>query len=307
MGRKTKIICNPIAGNNALRKSWSKINSKLTETIDEFSVDFTEAAGDGTEISRRAICEGYEIIVAIGGDGTIHEVVNGFFENGKPLNTDAALGIIPIGTGSDWARTLQTPKRLENAAANIANKKARKCDVGLLRCQGMDGQQVERYFINIADAGFGGELAGRVNNSTKSLGSFFSYLIGLLRTLAIYENKPVKVRVDDTFASDQLVNSVIVANGQFFGGGMRIAPRAKIDDGLFDVVIIGDVSRRDVLLNLYKIYNGTLTEHPKATYLQGQKVRLDSDSEVLIEADGELPGKLPATFENLPAVLNVIC
>lgn len=186
-------------------------------------------------------------------------------------------------------------------------KKIKKCDLGLLHCQGLNENPVSRYFINIADAGFGGCLTGLVNKSTKAFGPFFSYLLALLRTLATYENKRIQIQVEGAYDKEQIVNSVVVANGQFFGGGMWVAPKAQIDDGLFDVIIIGDTTRREILTNIHKIYNGTLAQHPKVKCLRGKKVKLTSNSQILIEADGEQPGKLPATFENLPGVLNIIC
>ncbi len=307
MNRKIKLIGNPVAGKHALAKKWPEIGGKLKNILGDFSTEFTKNIGDATTITRRAVSEGYDTIVALGGDGTVNEVVNGFFENDGLINPEARLGIISMGTGGDLAKTFESPDSLEEAALCIKGNNIKKCDIGLLKCLRLDGKPVCRYFINIADAGFGGSLAGLVNNSSKALGPFFAYLSGLLRTLATYKNKTIQIQVDNSYSEEQIVNSVIVANGQFFGGGMWIAPKARIDDGLFEVVIIGDISRREVLANIHKLYNGTLENHPKVRYFQGRKVTLKSNSDVMIETDGEQPGLLPATFEILPGAINIIC
>lgn len=307
MTRKFKLVVNPVAGNQTIAKNWSDIGKRLKEILGDFSAEFTKAVQDATTITRRGLLEGYETIVAVGGDGTINEIVNGFFENEKLINPEASFGVISFGTGGDWIKTLEIPKSLENAASLIKDNRVKKCDLGFLKCLSLDGYPVSRYFINIADAGFGGTQVHLVNNSTKRLGPFLAYLTGLLRTLITYKNKPVKIKIDDFFEQEQIVNSVVIANGQFFGGGMWIAPKAKIDDGLFEVVIVGDVSRREVLANINKLYNGTLSKHPKVNCFQGKKVTLNANCDILIEADGEQPGKLPATFELLPKVLNCIC
>jgi YegS/Rv2252/BmrU family lipid kinase len=306
MRKKFKVIANPTAGSSTVSKNWTKVESKLTSTLGDLSIEFTQAQEDATRLTNRAIQDGFETIITVGGDGTINEVVNGFFENGHMLNLDAKLGFIPMGTGADWVRSIGVPNRLDAAAELILRGQVRKCDVGILRCGAFDGTPRARYFMNIADAGFGGQLAGRVNQSTKLFGSSVSYLLGLLKTLAIYRNRRVRIHVDADFSEDRIVNSVIVANGQYFGGGMWIAPNARTNDGLFDLVIIGDISRREAIANINRLYKGTLAQHPKVTTLTGRKVRLEAESEVLIEADGDVPGKLPATFAVLPGALQII-
>ncbi len=307
MNRKIKLIVNPAAGSQTVSKKWPTLNQTLRIILGEVAADFSRGMGDATQSARRAILDGYETIVAVGGDGTINEVVNGFFENGRLLNPAARLGILSMGTGDDLVRSLATPKKLEDAAGRIRGQRVRKCDLGRLTCQGHDGRPVTRYFINIADAGFGAMVAETVSRSTKALGPFFSYLTGLVRTMAVYKNQPMQIQVDETYLAEAPVSCVVVANGQFFGSGMWIAPEARFDDGLFDVVIIGDMTRREIVTNIHKIYNGKLANHPKVTCLRGKQIKLNSPSEVWIEADGEQTGKLPATFEILPSVLNIIC
>ena len=306
MNQKIKLVVNPVAGNRKADTKWSEIEKRLTKVLGEFATEFTKQANHATTITRHAIQQGFETIIAVGGDGTINEVVNGFFENTKQINPEASLGIISMGTGGDLIRTLGIPKTVEDAAAKIKTHKTQKCDLGLMKCQGLNGKPVTRYFINVADAGFGGTLTNLSYKSTKVFGATAAYLIALLKTLFIHETTLVKIQVDDSFSSEQVVRSVVIANGQYFGGGMWIAPKARTDDRLFDIIILGELTRGEVLANIHKLYNGTMAEHEKVQTLQGRKVSLNSESEVLIETDGELPGKLPASFEMVPSVLNVI-
>jgi len=302
---KIKLVANPAAGNYAVSKNWSTVQKNLHRIWGDFSAELTTKPGDAIQITQRALQEGYENIVALGGDGTINEVVNGFFENNRPVNPEAKLGIIPMGTGGDLVKTLKIPEDLEAAARRIEIGCIQKCDLGIVSYQTLHERR-SRYFINIADAGFGATVVEKVQQSSKALGPFFTYLTGLLRGLASYKNQPMRITIDHNFEHEGIFTAVVVSNGQFFGGGMWVAPKARLDDGQFEVVIIGDISRPEIIANVHKIYNGTLESHPKIRYLQGKKISLGSDSGVQVEADGEQLGTLPATFEILPAMVNVL-
>lgn len=274
---------------------------------------YTEARNTAVRLTRQALQQGHDPVVAVGGDGTIHEVVNGFFADGKRISPQARLGIVPMGTGGDFVRTLQanasdekSKSGLERALVRIKSERAWLCDVGRIQCAQSTSDQLTCYFINIADAGFGGKLAERVNRSPKTAGPFLAYLAGLLRTLVSYVNKPVRVELDGRQLPEQKVNSVVIANGRFFGGGMWVAPDADLDDGWFDVIIIGDVSRREVLANVRRLYTGTLAVHPKVKIYRAKQVVLSSPEPQFIEADGELVGALPARFDLLPNALHLI-
>ncbi len=307
MNTKIKLVVNPAAGSRKAAKEWPEIEKEVTDILGNFSTEFTKQANHATEITQLAIQQGYETIIAVGGDGTINEVVNGFFENERQINPEASLGIISMGTGGDLVRTLRIPKNIKEAAVKIKDHKIQELDLGLMKCQGLKGKPVTRYFINVADAGFGGTLINLSYQSTKVFGATAAYLIALLKTLFVHETMPVKINVDNSWSKEQNIRSVVIANGQYFGAGMWIAPQAKMDDGLFDISILGDITRGEVLANIHKLYNGTMAEHKKVQILRGKKISLNCESEVLIETDGELPGKLPASFEILPAVLKVIC
>ncbi len=298
-------IVNPVAGNGTVHKIWEEVERQARKLFPELKVFFSSAPGHATQLARQ-VAQDTDTVVAVGGDGTIHEVVNGLLAEDQPVNPEVALGIVCVGTGADLVKSLDLPESEEGMLMRIAERRVQTIDVGRLECVGAGGEPVLRYFVNIADAGFGGELVEIVNGTTKILGPFVAFLGGLLRTLRRYQNKPVEIRVDDGFEMADIVNAVVVANGQFFGGGMWVAPQAALDDGLFDVVIIGDVNKREVLANIHKLYNGTLARHPKVTCLRGHRVELHSPERVLIDADGEQPGRLPATFEIVPRVLQLI-
>lgn len=305
MAGKTKVVVNPAAGRGKIAQRWNRLQQRLNGTLGPCSVVFTQAPREAEEITRQALRDGFDTIVAVGGDGTVHEVVNGFFENDRPLNREASLGILPNGTGGDWIKALNVPTDLGEAIEILGRRRVRACDLGRLTCQ-REGESTTQYFANIAEAGFGAAVVQRVDQRRKMLSPALAYFLGLLRTLTVYKNRPVAVHVDGKRVVQAPVNAVIIANGQYFGGGMRIAPAARTDDGLLDVVIIGDISWREAIANLHRLYRGTLSEHPKVQYLRGRRVTLHSEEEILVEADGELLGRAPATFDVRPGALQVI-
>lgn len=305
MHRHIRCIINPAAAGGKAKYLWPKFTAALEALGLPYSTRFTERPGHATTLTRDSLQEGMTEIVAVGGDGTTHEVINGFFEKGEPVNPKAMLGIVPNGTGADFRRTLNLPKSPDDAAKVISRNLVREIDIGHLRYHTRDGEPASRYFVNVADAGYGGSLIDRVNGYTKFMGSFLAYLSGLLINLLFYRNAPIHVRVDDGEEISGRFSAIVAANGQYFGGGMWIAPEARIDDGLFEIVLIGDVNKLEVLRNLPRLYKGTLHEHPKVTYLKGRKLEIWSENEVLLDADGELPGKLPAVFEIRPGALKI--
>lgn len=303
---RVRVIVNPYAGNRRAGKHWPQVELRLREFFPDMQAHLTTRPQEATEVARQSLAEGFDLILAMGGDGTVNEVINGFFDGDRAVAPQAMLGFIPIGTGTDFVRSLGLPHDPLAAVERISSGVPRAADVGRLRCVGRDGQPVMRYFLNIADLGFGGALVDRVNGTTKMLGGFLAFLSGLLYTLTFYENVPVRVRIDDIVDEEMVVNSINIANGQYFGGGMWVAPQAKIDDGMFEIVIVGDVSRPEVLKNIPRLYRGTLAEYPKVKVFHGRRVEVTSAKEVLLDADGEAPGKLPAVFEMVPGAVKLL-
>jgi len=179
----------------------------------------------------------------------------------------------------------------------------RRIDIGRATFIDRSGHQAQRLFVNVGDVGFSGAVVERVNRSSKALGGFLSYLGGLVTTLLTYSNKLVHITIDGRVEEIGVVNAVVVANGQYFGGGMWVAPTAQVDDGLFDIAVIGDVGKVEVIGNVPKLYRGTLASHPKVRYFRGRNVTVTSGDEVLLDLDGEQPGRAPVTFQLLPQAL----
>ncbi len=302
---RAKFIVNPASANGSTERLWDQIERVIRSEIGDFESAFTTGANHATELARQALDDGYEMIVAVGGDGTVNEVVNGFFDSGRPIKPDAVLGVLSRGTGSDFIKTMNIPKELEGAARVLKGKSVKRCDAGRITSRNADGKPVERYFVNIADFGVGGEAVERVNNTTKAFGGFLSFLYGTLATLWAYKGKTVRIRIDDNSEVEKPINSVIIANGQYFGGGMWVAPNAEIDDGLFDIVVLDDMSFLESLANIPRLYKGTHLRHPKVECLRGKTLVADSDDDVLIDVEGEHGGLLPARFEIIPSSINV--
>jgi len=302
---RSKFIVNPASANGSTERLWNRLEQVISKEMGRIDVCFTTASGQAGGLARKALEEGFEMVVAVGGDGTVNEVVNGFFDSGSPVNPDAVLGVISRGTGSDFIKTLGIPKKIEAAARTLCGRAVKKCDAGRVISTGPDGEQMERHFINIADFGVGGEAVERVNNTTKAFGGFVSFLYGTLATLVTYKGKRVRIKVDDDFETEKPINTVVIANGQYFGGGMWVAPNAKVDNGLFDVLILDDMSFLESLLNIPRLYKGTHVEHPKVKCLRGKTVVAESDEVVLIDVEGEHGGRLPARFEIIPNSINV--
>jgi len=296
---KAQVIVNPESNKGQTAKRWKHIKEALKSFIKEFKYEFTERPLQATEISRVAIKEGTELVVGVGGDGTMNEIANGFYENRRIINPQASLGIVPSGTGCDFTRSLNIPLRLKNALKVITQAPSSWIDVGMVRYKNHSGRDEERFFLNVADFGIGGEVVRKVNqNRMKRKAS--SYLRCLISTFIAYKNKRIRIRIDEEEfpVEEYLVGTV--SNGRIFGKGMKIAPGAKLDDGLFDVVLVKRMKVLEFFKNVWRIYAGSHLSHPKISLVRGREVEALAESpeeEVLIEADGEQLGKLPATFE----------
>jgi diacylglycerol kinase (ATP) len=302
---RAKFIVNPSSANRSTGRLWSQLEDVMRKHFGDFEFCLTETPNHATRLTSEALHDGFEMVVAVGGDGTVNEVVNGFFNSGSLINPDAVLGVISRGTGSDFIKTLGIPKPIEAACRTLRGRAIRKCDAGHFTCLGHHGEHIERYFINIADFGMGGETVERVNRTTKAFGGFASFLYGALSTILTFKSKRIKVKVDDSYEADKLIDNVVVANGQYFGGGMWVAPRAQVDDGMFDILIIEEMGRLESLRNISKLYKGTHLQHPKVTCLHGKTVTAESPDTVLLDVEGEQIGRLPVRFDIIPAAINV--
>jgi YegS/Rv2252/BmrU family lipid kinase len=304
---RTVVIVNPKSQGGKLASRWPEIAETLTRAFPYDDV-LTQGPGDATRIAREALKAGAERIVAIGGDGTINEAVNGFFEDGKPIAPDASLAIIPFGTGGDFRRTLELPTDAAGAARVIAANHKKKVDVGKLSLTDHDGNPALRMFINIASFGVSGHLDRMINKSGKKLGRLGYFTTGVRATMS-YKNQRVQLRFDGD-AKDRVevtAYNVAVANGKYFGGGMKIAPDAEIDDGKFDVTVVGDLGIMQLMTGFARqVYSGA---HLKTKGISVRRAKVveaeavDPNDKIEFDVDGEHLGRLPARFEILPTAL----
>jgi len=305
-----KLIVNPVAANGAVGKNWPRIRDCLQAEGAEFDAVLTEEPGHATLLARQALDDGFRTIVAVGGDGTVNEVINGLVDvNIKnkrrgAVDPEVVLGIIPYGTGADFARVLGIPRDYMEACRQLLRLKPRPVDLGRITCL-REGREVEHYFINAAGLGFDGEVAEIVNRFSKALGGTITYLTCLLIGLVTYRNKNVELSFDGQPVRGR-INSIVVCNGCYFGGGMFIAPGAALDDGLFKVVILGNLNKLEVVVNLPRIYKGTHLTHPKVSHFAAKEVHVEAQERMFLQAEGELIGEAPATFQVIPRALKVL-
>ena len=229
----------------------------------------------------------------------MNEVVNGL------AGADGVeLAIVPRGTGVDFVRTFGIPTRLEAAVEVVLRGTTRRIDLGKVGYRAWSGVSAEQYFANIASVGMSGAIAKRTNETTKTFGGKASYLWATLAVFARWQPAEVRISVDDAIRGGRM-QDVIVANGRCFGGGMRICPDASPEDGLFDVLLIGAITKADLLWTMPKIYRGTHLPHPKAELLRGRTVSVESDEPIPVELDGEQPGTTPVRLEVVPGALRL--
>jgi diacylglycerol kinase (ATP) len=297
------IIVNPAAGAGKTGRLWPRIMSIFKGYGLRFEHTITEAPGHAIELAKIAAKKGYDMVISVGGDGTIHEVVNGLYASGNI--SDNLLGIVSTGTGSDYIRTTGISRNFEDACRCFLQPRQRTVDLGIVE-YAKNGGRAERLFVNFAGMGFDAEIVRRTTQQFKKLGAFPSYLMGLLTTLLSYRNHKISIVVDGK-EEERRVCTVIMNNGKYGGGGMLTAPQADLADGLLDVMIIGDVTKPDLLRSLPRIYKGTHLTHPKVAVKKAKEIEVKSLGERLyLQADGELLGEVPARFRILPAALNII-
>ncbi len=309
---RTCVVVNPQSSNGKTGRGWPAIEKKLEAVSGNVEARFTDAPMAAQRLTAEALREGAERIVAVGGDGTINEVVNGFFADGALINPDAELAVLTSGTGGDFKRTFDYPAEMDAQIARIAAGKVRVVDLGKLTFEDHEGKRTVRYFDNIASFGLSGTTDMAVNALSfgKRWGGKLAYKWAMLKALLTYRNQLVRVQVDDTF--DEVVNVSIVAvcNGRYFGGSMHMAPDARPDDGLFDVIMVADVNNLQLVLKSGSIYKGEHLDFDEVTAVRGKKVTatpVEGAAHVFLDVDGEAPGRLPASFEIVPGALRLVC
>ncbi|MGO8671315.1 MAG: diacylglycerol/lipid kinase family protein [Capsulimonadaceae bacterium] len=298
------VIVNPTAGRGQAGRQVAAIRRLLCGTVEPASLPshkswiwhFTQKPGDAEGMARAAVAAGAATVVAVGGDGTLHEVVNGI------LGTGAILGLIPFGTGNDLARSMGIHGDLESACAVVRGQSILDIDVGVVRAEGIVG---ERHFLVICGAGFIARTAQTVNEGIRFASGAAAYVAGAIATLSRFHPFDVTLGLDDDAPLKQKSMFVSISNAETTGGGMRIAPGALVHDGAFDVCLVGEVGRADFLYQLTQVFSGGHVRHPAVTMRRAKSIRIDADPPQPILIDGEVAGTTPAVISILPQALRM--
>ncbi|MCH2101366.1 MAG: diacylglycerol kinase family lipid kinase [Planctomycetes bacterium] len=300
---RTTFVVNPCSAGGKTGRRWPQREQAMRALFPQAEVQFTHAPKDAVRITSDAQARGQQLVVAVGGDGTVHEVVNGLMRGDGER---ATLGILPSGTGSDFARGLGIGPSFEQALDQLAEGKSRRIDLG--RVESPNDPARTEWFGNVASLGVTGEVVRRVNKSRKWFGSKPTYLWASVGALMRYRNARVRWSLDNSVAEDRRIKAIAIGNSSYFGGGMCIAPDARPDSGDFQVAIFGDLGRFEAIRRLGETYFGTRIEHADIYYHTAKRIEIESATTraVEVELDGEAWGPLPARVAIEPAALRVI-
>ena len=297
------LIVNPRSGGGLSEAQWARLAGPIAQGLGAFDTVHTERPGHARGIARQAATQGRRLVVAVGGDGTLNEVVNGLMDAGAPRTTELAL--LPRGTGGDFRRTIDLPADLAKASAYLAKAPGRPIDVGLVHFTDHQGATASRHFINVSSFGFSAAVANKANESNKKLGARAAFLGATLRTVIGYDNLDVQIAVDGAAPVRRTVLLGAVGNGRYFGGGMKICPEATLDSGRLNLVVVGDLGLGSIATKIHRLYAGTHLSIKRIEGRNAQRVHVASATErnAPVEVDGETPGTLPATWEIIPGAL----
>jgi len=266
----------------------------------------THTRHDAIFLASKAAEKGYTVILAAGGDGTLNQVLNGVLKGRENDSSLPMLGVIPIGSGNDFARTMKVTANVNDLVHLISSGKCTLADVGKIKYQTLNGNSDHSYFINVADAGMGPEVVRRVMDSDRVFGSGVAYYAAILSAFSRYKPMQVQVKTEKWEWQGKL-NTLAVGNGKYYGHGLCIAPDARIDDGMFSTFICGDASKAEFIWHSGRLKSDKKIVHPKVRYDVAKQMELSSAEPCLIEADGELLGLLPAIIGILPGKIKVLC
>ncbi len=298
-------IVNPNAGNGKGQKDWIRISELLDRSHIRTEVKFTGKRGQAIEFATEAVYNGFRKIIAIGGDGTLNEIVNGVFLQKNCSTKEITIGMIPVGTGNDWGRMFGIPLVYEGAVKVISEGKEMLHDIGVIDYSD-GGKRERRYFINIAGLGFESIVVKKTNKQKdKGKSSKAVYFYNLLASLLSWKNVQADITIEGKTTSSKIF-SINVGNGRYCGGGMRQTPDALPDDGFLDITIIREITRLEVIRSLKLLYDGTILSHPKVDGYRSDRLSVSSDELLFLEADGETLGHTPAEFSIIPSAIKIV-
>jgi diacylglycerol kinase (ATP) len=292
-----------IHGKLKVKEELKKKISGIFQSGFEVSFKETSLSDPAGKLVSEAIAEGMDYLVSVGGDGTMNEVVNGFFNSGT--TREIPIGLLPYGSGNDFARTLGADKNLTRLFKAMKNKSTVKSDAGEITFKWFDGSIKKRYYINITDVGIGGMVSKKVNESSKKLGASLTYAKAIIQSFLSFKHKNIKIEANGLKWEGKIL-SLSMANGRYFGSGMCIAPEADITDGKADIVILGNVSLLDYIKNISRVKKGEKINHPEVSYHKASNCKIYSDEECPIDMDGEFIGYTPLELKMLPLSVTLI-
>jgi YegS/Rv2252/BmrU family lipid kinase len=310
---KTVAIVNPRASSGAAKHRWETVAEAVGIRMPGLETQFTEGPNHATQLCRTALEAGAETILAVGGDGTTNEVLNGFVdERGRNRFPRAVLAMLAAGTGGDFQRMFGRVN-IQRQVDRMSAATPRTVDYGVVHFVDANGRPQTRAYLNIASVGVSGEVSRQVNESNAQLSATLKYLIGTFKGMRVWKNVQVVIALDDELDTPGTGRRVdltlgIVGNGQYFGAGMWVCPNAKIDDGLFDCIEVTGMSRTRLTAALAKVFRGKHLRTSGIAHRLAKRVAyspVSSDADVPIEIDGEQVGRLPARFELMPAALRI--
>ncbi|MBA1334716.1 MAG: Transcription regulator [contains diacylglycerol kinase catalytic domain] [Firmicutes bacterium] len=283
-------IVNPVAGKKRV-EDWLRVIRFYTETEGfQYGIYITDGPGDGIAKAERAVKDGCDVVVAVGGDGTVSEVVNGI-----PENRDTVLGVLPVGTGNDFARTLKLPLELDEAVRILLGMNIIPCDLGVVN---------GRYFINVASVGLDSQVVIEANKIKKSIPGSVAYILGVFKAVNGYKPYDLEIQTEQGTVSRQ-ATLIAVANGSYYGGGMKIAPRARINDGLLDICLVRNMPRNRIIALFPLLFSGGHLKRPEVEYFNAEKIKVFCEKG-FINSDGDIIGECPADMHIEPNALRVV-
>jgi len=305
---KALVVLNPASGGGALQRRFAGVETKLRAALGSIEIEQTRAPRDAERIAREAVRAGVERIIVAGGDGTMSEVVTGLLSAG--LGRYAQIAPLALGTGGDLLRSFGASRHVEATIERIAAGKTRCIDAGRVSFHDLEGRGRTAYFLNVASLGVSGLVTKLVNETPRRMGGRLSFLLATLRALARYRATPIALEIDGKPFFEGPLTLATAANGRFFGGGMQVAPEARPDDGLFDVVVVSGLSKPELLLRLPRLYRGSHLGIPGVSFARCRRLAAaplaGCEGSVFTEVDGEPLGVLPASYEVLPGEITLL-
>lgn len=306
MNKKILAIINPASAGGKTAKKWPQKSSYFQKEFKNLNEIYTKKSGDALKYAKKAVENDCPYIMAVGGDGTVNEIANGMLRAAKK-KLKSKLIVYAQGTGSDLSRSLKLPVEIEDFADLIKVGKSRKISVIRAEFCNYQGEKESRYFLNIADCGMGAVVAKKINQSKKTVDGSLSYLFKIFQTLFTYQNQELIIKADQKLIYQGKLNSAVIANGNYFGGGIKIAPAASLFNKKLNLVLLKDLSKLSLVLNLVKAYKGKHLKHPLVEQYFAKEVMISSQKTLDLELDGESVGTTDLKFEVSKKQISVLC